>query len=308
MGTYVLRRLLQMIPVFILATLLLYAMVYGLPGDAAAALCGDRACDPAFVEKFNEEHHLDEPLLVQYGYYLQGIVTLDFGETFTGRPVLDVMKETFPVTIKLAMIAWALEILIGIPVGLIAGLNRGTFLDTAALLLTLLVISIPVFVLGFLAQFYLGLRWEIFDPTVGGDASWSALLLPGVVLAALSVAYITRLMRTSIVENKSSDYVKTALAKGLPKRRIIGVHLLRNSLIPVVTFLGTDLGALMGGAIVTEGIFNVPGVGNQIYRAISAGENATVVSFVTVLIFVYLVANLIVDLLYAVLDPRIRLD
>ena len=140
------------------------------------------------------------------------------------------------------------------------------------------------------------------------DSSWSALLLPGVVLAALSVAYITRLMRTSIVENKSSDYVKTALAKGLPKRRIIGVHLLRNSLIPVVTFLGTDLGALMGGAIVTEGIFNVPGVGNQIYRAIGAGENATVVSFVTVLIFVYLVANLIVDLLYAVLDPRIRLD
>lgn len=308
MGTYVLRRLLQMIPVFILATLLLYAMVYGLPGDAAAALCGDRGCDPAFIERFNEKHHLDEPLLVQYGYYLKGVLTLDFGETFTGQPVIDVMKQTFPVTLKLALIAWLLEILIGIPLGLLAGLRRGTLLDSAALLLSLLIISIPVFVLGFIAQYFLGLQWNIFEPTVGGDASWGNLLLPGFVLAAMSVAYIMRLMRTSIVENKSSDYVKTALAKGLPKSRIIGVHLLRNSLIPVVTFLGTDLGALMGGAIVTEGIFNVPGVGNQIYKGILAGENATVVSFVTVLIFVYLVANLIVDLLYAVLDPRIRLD
>ena len=126
------------------------------------------------------------------------------------------------------------------------------------------------------------------------------------VLAAGSLAYVARLTRTSVAENLRADYVRTATAKGLPRRRVVTVHLLRNSLIPVVTFLGADLGALMGGAIVTESIFNVPGVGFTIYRAINLGEAPTVVSFVTVLVMVYLIANLVVDLLYAVLDPRIR--
>ena len=141
---------------------------------------------------------------------------------------------------------------------------------------------------------------------MGGDAPLSDLLLPGVVLGSLSVAYVLRLTRTSVAENMRADYVRTATAKGLPRQRVVTVHLLRNSLIPVVTFLGYDLGALMGGAIVTESIFNVPGVGFTIFRAIKLGEATTVVSFVTVLVMVYLIANLIVDLLYAVLDPRIR--
>ena len=153
-------------------------------------------------------------------------------------------------------------------------------------------------------------RWNIallryFNP-VGAHASVKSLLMPAMVLGALSLAYVLRLTRNSIAENRESDHVRTATAKGLPRRRVITVHVLRNSLIPVVTFLGTDLGALMGGAIVTEGIFNIPGVGGTIYQAIIRGEATTVVSFVTVLIVIYLICNVVVDLLYAALDPRIR--
>ncbi|MEP7192750.1 MAG: ABC transporter permease, partial [Actinomycetota bacterium] len=138
------------------------------------------------------------------------------------------------------------------------------------------------------------------------EAPWNELLLPGIVLGMASLAYIMRLTRTSVVENIHADYVRTAVAKGLPHRRVVTVHLLRNSLIPVVTYLGADIGALMGGAIVTERIFNVHGVGNVLYQAINRGEAPTIVSIVVILVVVYLVFNLLVDILYAVLDPRIR--
>lgn len=308
MGRYIVRRLLQMIPVFFGATFLIFSMVYLLPGDPIVALFGEKAPDPAVAAQLRARYHLDQPLFVQYLYYLKGIVTLDFGTTFSGRSVNDVMADAFPVTIRLALVAFVVEILIGIPVGLIAGLRRGKLFDGAALVSTLVVISIPTFVLGFVLQFLVGVKWGIVRPTVGSGAPWSDLLLPGFVLGALSVAYILRLTRTTVAENARADYVRTAVAKGMPRRRVVSVHLLRNSLIPVVTFLGADLGSLMGGAIVTEGIFNVPGVGYTIYQAIRRGEPATVVSFVTVLVMIFLITALIVDLLYAFLDPRIRYD
>lgn len=164
----------------------------------------------------------------------------------------------------------------------------------------------PIFVIGFLAQFFIGIKWGWVPPTVGGNTSFTNLLLPAFVLGAVSFAYVVRLTRTSVAENLSADFVRTATAKGLSRNRVVNVHVLRNSLIPVVTFLGADLASLMGGAIITEGIFNINGVGGTIYQAVIRGEAPTVVSFVTVLIVVYLVANLIVDLLYAALDPRIR--
>ena len=246
------------------------------------------------------------PFHIQYFEYMKGILTLDFGQTFSRRPVLDVMREAFPITIRLATVAFAIEILIGIPLGLLAGLRRGKFFDNSVLLGTLLVISIPIFVVGFLLQYYLGIKLGWFSPTVSGEAPWNELLLPGIVLGSVSLAYIMRLTRTSVVENTHADYVRTALAKGLPKRRVVTVHLLRNSMIPVVTYLGIDIGALMGGAIVTERIFNVHGVGGTLYQAINRGEAPTIVSIVTILVIIYLFANLFVDLLYAVLDPRIR--
>jgi oligopeptide transport system permease protein len=305
-GTYVLRRLLQMIPVFFGATFLIFYLVLGMPGDPLASMCGERGCDPATAAALRAQFHIGEPLHVQYFEYMKGILTLDFGQTFSRRPVLEVMGEAFPITIRLATIAFILQIIIGIPLGLMAGLRRGKFFDSSVLLSTLLVISIPIFVVGFLMQYYLGIKLGWFRPTVSGEAPWNELLLPGIVLGTVSLAYIMRLTRTSVVENAHADYVRTAVAKGLPKRRVVTVHLLRNSMIPVVTYLGADIGALMGGAIVTERIFNVKGVGGTLYQAINRGEAPTIVSIVTVLVIVYLVANLLVDLLYAVLDPRIR--
>lgn len=174
------------------------------------------------------------------------------------------------------------------------------------LILTLVVISIPTFVTGLLLQLLLGVEWGVIKPSVSPEAPFNELLVPGLVLASVSLAYVTRLTRTSIAENARADYVRTATAKGLPRRRVVLRHLLRNSLIPVVTFIGTDVGALMGGAIVTERIFNIHGVGYQLYQGILRQNSQTVVGFVTVLVLVFLAANLIVDLLYAVLDPRIR--
>ena len=306
MGTYVLRRLLQMIPVFFGATFLIFFLVLGMPGDPLASMCGERGCDPATAAALRAQFHIGQPLQIQYYEYMKGILTLDFGETFSRRPVLDVMREAFPITFRLATVAFLIEIAIGIPLGLLAGLRRGKSFDSSVLLGTLLIISIPIFVVGFLMQYYLGIKLGWFRPTVSGEAPWNELLLPGTVLGTVSLAYIMRLTRTSVVENFHADYVRTAVAKGLPRWRVVTVHLLRNSLIPVVTYLGIDLGALMGGAIVTERIFNVHGVGGTLFQAITRGEAPTVVSFVVILVIVYLFANLLVDLLYAVLDPRIR--
>lgn len=303
---YIGRRLLQMIPVFFGATLLLYALVFLMPGDPVQALGGDRGLSEAARMRIEAEYNLDKPFIVQYLLYIKGIFTGDFGTTFSGQPVTSVMANAFPVTIKLALMALVFEAVFGIIFGVIAGVRRGGVFDSTILLVSLLVIAVPSFVIGFVLQYVVGVKWDLLPVTVGRDESFIALLMPAVVLGALSFAYVIRLTRQSVSENLRADYVRTARAKGLNNGQVMGRHVLRNSLIPVVTFLGADLGALMGGAIVTEGIFGINGVGGSIYQAIIKGEPATVVSFTTVLVIVYIVANLIVDLLYAVLDPRIR--
>ncbi|MDG4858071.1 ABC transporter permease [Streptomyces sp. T-3] len=305
MGRYVIRRLLQMIPVFIGATFLIFVMVYAL-GDPVAALFGDKAPDPATAARIREDLGLDKPLWQQYLHYMGNIFTGDFGTAFNGQKVTELMASSFPVTLRLTIVAILIEIVVGIALGVVSGLKRGRPIDTTLLILTLVVIAIPTFVSGYLLQYFFGLKLGWVRPTVSTDAPFNELILPGIVLALVSLAYVTRLTRTSIAENARADYVRTAVAKGLPKRRVITKHLLRNSLIPVVTFIGADIGALMGGAIVTERIFNIHGVGYQLYNGILRGNSPTVVGFVTILVIVFLVANLLVDLLYAVLDPRIR--
>ncbi|MFI1395201.1 ABC transporter permease [Streptomyces sp. NPDC020681] len=305
MGRYVIRRLLQMIPVFFGATLLIFLMV-NVMGDPIAGLCGDRQCDPATAAQLRKEFGLDKPVWQQYLTYMGNVFTGDFGTAFNGQPVTELMAEAFPVTIRLTLVAIFFEIVIGITLGVITGLKRGHPVDTSALVLTLVVIAIPTFVMGLVVQLVLGVEWGVIKPAVSPEAPLDELIVPGLVLASVSLAYVTRLTRTSIAENARSDYVRTAKAKGLPRGRVISRHLLRNSLIPVVTFIGTDIGALMGGAIVTERIFNIHGVGYQLYQGIVRQNTQTVVGFVTVLVLVFLLANLLVDLLYAVLDPRIR--
>ncbi|MCZ4120026.1 ABC transporter permease [Streptomyces sp. H39-S7] len=302
MGRYVARRLLQMIPVFLGTTLLIFLMVYSLPGDPVAALFGDKAADPATVAKIKHDLGLDQPIWRQYWDYMSGIVMhFDFGSQIrNGRPVTDILGDAFPVTLRLSAMAFVFEIVAGIGLGIVAGLRAGRLADNVILIFTLLIISMPVFVLGYLFMQGFGVG------AVSLDETWGELVGPAVVLGSLSLAYVTRLTRTSMVENLHADYMRTAIAKGLPKRRIVGVHLMRNSMIPVVTFLGTDLGALIGGAVVTESIFNIHGVGGTIYDSIVRREGTTLVGLVTILVIVYLVMALLVDLLYAVLDPRIR--
>ena len=304
---YIGRRLLQTIPVFFGATFLIFAMVYLMPGDPVAALGGDKGLTEAAAARIREEYNLDKPFWLQYLLYLKGIFTLDFGKTFSGRPVTEVLATAFPITIRLAIYALLIEAILGILFGVIAGVRRGGIFDSTVLVLSLVVISVPTFVIGFLMQFFLGIKWGIFPPTAS-TVSLKSLTMPAIVLGAASLAYVIRLTRQSVSENVSADYVRTARAKGLKEGTVMTRHILRNSLIPVATFLGGDLGGLMGGAIITEGIFNINGVGGTLWQSIVRGEPATVVSFTTVLVMVYITANLLVDLLYAVLDPRIRYE
>ncbi|MDX2642699.1 ABC transporter permease [Streptomyces sp. PA03-1a] len=305
MGRYVIRRLVQMIPVFVGTTVLIFVMVYAL-GDPVQARCGDRACDPATAAQIRHDLYLDHPLWQQYLHYMGQIFRGDFGVAWNGQPVTELLATALPVTLRLTVLAVLFEIVIGITLGVLTGLRRGRPADTATLLGTLVVISVPTFVTGYVLQYLLGVKWNLIAPSVSSEARFDELIVPALVLALTSLAYVTRLTRASVVENVHADYVRTAVAKGLPRRRVIIRHLLRNSLIPVVTFIGTDIGALMGGAIVTERIFNIHGVGYQLYQGILRLDSATVVGFVTILVIVFLLANLLVDLLYAVLDPRIR--
>lgn len=308
MYKYILRRLLQMIPVVLGATFLIYAMVFALPGDPTAGKCGQRPCPPAYVAKFRAEHNLDDPLVVQYAKYLGKLAHGDFGTNYYGIPVVEDLQKRYQVTGKLSLMAIGWEITIGIIAGVLAGIRKGRFVDNLVLVSTLFVVSVPTFVIGATLQYYLGVKWSLFPVTVSSEATAYELLLPSLVLGAISLAYVARLTRTNLVENLRADYVRTAVAKGLTRQRVIGVHTLRNSLIPVVTFIGFDFGALLGGAIVTERIFNIQGVGGYIFRSINSRDGIAVVSAVTALVLVYLFVNLIVDLLYGLLDPRISHD
>ena len=306
MGAYIVRRILQAIPVLLGTTFLIYFMVFAMPGDPVVALFGDKTPPPQVLEQLRERYHLNEPFIVQYFIFLGNIFRGDLGVSFSGQPVTEILAQTFPVTLRLAAISTFFLMIAGISVGLVSGLRKGGVFDASALVVSLILISVPIFVVGFVAQFIFGIQLGWFRTTVGPGAPTQDLILPALVLATGSFAQIVRLTRASVIETEGQDFVRTAASKGLSRRRIVPVHILRNSLIPVVTYLAVDFGVLMVGAVVTEGIFSVPGVGRTVYQAIIRGENPTVVSFVTVMVLIYLVVNLLIDLLYAVLDPRIR--
>lgn len=296
-----------MIPVFFGATFLIFSMVFALPGDPIRALAGEKPLSEAVQREFREEYHLDDPLPVQYGHYIAGLFSGNFGQTFRGEQVWDIMKDKFPITAQLALFAFIFEATLGVIAGVLAGLKRGSFVDNLVLVSTITVVSIPIFVLGFLAQLLLGVQLKWF-PIAGVQHGISSFFLPAMVLGSLSLAYVARLLRTSLGENLRADYVRTATAKGLSRMRVVGRHTLRNSLIPVITFLAVDLGFLMGGAIVTETIFNMPGIGREVFLGIKGQEGALVVGIVTAGVLIFMFANLLVDLLYAILDPRIRYE
>ena len=308
MARYVARRILQMLPVIIGTTFLIFLMVWALPGDPFAGKCGQRPCSDAFIQAETARLHLDASLPVQYGFFLWNMLHGDFGTVSNGDTVLSQMIRAFPITLKLTTVAIAFEIILGIGVGILAALRRGRFFDRVTLLTSLVAISFPSFVIGFVIQYVFGVRLGFFRVTVQSGAPWQDLIMPGFVLASLSLAFVLRLTRASLLETLNADHVRTAVAKGLPRSLVIRRHIVRNSLIPVVTYIGADVGTLLGWAIVTEGIFNIQGIGGLLFHAIKLRENATVVSCTTLVVLVVLLVNLLIDLFYAVLDPRIRYE
>ncbi|SDP37157.1 oligopeptide transport system permease protein [Nakamurella panacisegetis] len=302
----VLRRVAELVIVFFGVTFLIYALVFALKGDPIATLAGDRPLPASVVATLRARYHLDDPLWQQYVRYLNGLLHFDLGTDFTGRSVAARMASRWPTTIVLALTAWALEVVFGCALGLIAGLTRGRVPDRLILLGTVLVSSVPIFVVAVTAQLGLGVRLGWF-PIAGTKEGWPvAFLLPGAVIALFGLAAVSRLMRGSVIDSLESDYVRTLWAKGLSARRVVGVHVLRNAGIPVLTFLAVDLGYLLGGAIVVEGIFNMPGIGGLLFSAIRNHEGPTVVGVSTALILIFLVLSALVDVINSALDPRMR--
>jgi peptide/nickel transport system permease protein/oligopeptide transport system permease protein len=311
MFRYIVRRLLQMILTFFGTTFIVFSLMFLGRGDAlhiARSLAGERPISEAQLNAMIAQYHLDQSFIQQYLWYINGLLHLDWGVALNGREIRDILAQAWPVTAKLAVVAIMFTIIFGVTGGIIAGIRRAGIFDNATLVLTLVVIGIPTIVLAPLSQYLFAIKWPIFPPTAGSNPDLYHLLLPGLVLGSLSVATALRLTRASVAENMRSDYVRTARSKGLVRRRVVGVHVLRNSLIPIITFIGVELGNLMGGAIITEGVFNVPGVGSNLFKSVKVGDGPLVVGIVSVLVVVYLVVNLIVDVLYAVLDPRIRYE
>lgn len=305
MGSYVVRRITIMIVIFFGVTLIMYAAVYALPGNPIQNLAGAQHFSQATVNELTARYGLDKPFLQQYGTYIDHLLHGNFGTDFNGNSISTLMAQRWPVTIRLALTAWILEVIFGIGLGTLTALLRGKWLDRSVLLVTIAVLSIPIFVFAYTSQLLLGINAGWF-PVAGVADGWPrSYLLPAVVLSATSIVVVTRLVRSSVVDNLKAEYVRTAKAKGLGPFRIIVRHVLRNSLIPAVTVLGVDLGFIVSGTVVVEGIFNLPGVGNLLFTSIQQQQGPVVVGVATIMVMVFLAVNLVVDLLYGVIDPRI---
>lgn len=307
MGRYVVRRLGQLIVVTLGATLILFACLFVLPGDPVGQIAGsDKARDPAVVAELHKQYGLDKPLVVQYGNYVGKLVTGDLGTDYTqSRPVTEILKPKLANTAKLAVFAIVIDVIIGVGVGILSAMKRYSVWDVSATFVTTLAIGVPPMVLGTIIQniFVVKLNWF---PLIA-DGSFKSMVLPGVTLAIIDAALVAQLARSSMLEVLRADYVKTAVAKGLPGRTVLFRHVLRNSVIPVITYIGISFGGLLGGALITETIFNWNGIGLGLVQAIQQNNNPIITGVVTISVAVFVVLNLIVDLLYAALDPRIRL-
>ncbi|MEV4105221.1 ABC transporter permease [Nonomuraea sp. NPDC049649] len=308
MGAYALRRTLTAIPVLLGTTFIIYLAVYALPGDPIRALAGpNQMISPSVEAALRERFHLDEPLLVRYGHYLGGLLSGDLGTSFSGRPVAEIIAASWPVTVQLGVTAWLMMTVAGVLIGVLAAIRRGAT-DVAVLAGTTVIMGVPFFVVAYVAQIVFGVQLG-WLPVAGTDAGWPlAYLLPGLTLALYGLPQVARLTRTSVLDSLGADHVDTAVAKGLPRLAVLARHVVRNSLIPVVSLLGVSLGYLLGGTVLVEGIFNLPGLGYQIYTAIPQHDGPVVVGIGTLLVIVFMLVNLLVDLLYGLLDPRIRLD
>ncbi|EKU97671.1 ABC-type dipeptide/oligopeptide/nickel transport system, permease component [Leptolyngbya sp. PCC 7375] len=334
MGRYILKRLLHLVPVLLGISLLVFAFLHLIPGDPALVLLGDRA-NPDQVAALRERMGLNEPLPLQYLSFLGSLLKFDLGESiFTGIPIWDEIKLRWPATFELSVSAMLIALILGIPAGVIAAVRKNSWIDNLTMSGSLLGVSMPVYWLGLLLVylFAVNLQWLppsgrigietglafepitgffIFDALVQGDFAalkniLSHLVLPAVTLSTIPLAILARITRSAMLEVLSQDYIRTARAKGLVELFVIGKHALKNAMLPVVTIVGLEFGTLLGGAILTETIFSWPGIGKWIYEGILQRDYPVVQGGVIFVAFVFVLVNLIVDISYAFLDPRIQ--
>ena len=300
---YLVRRLVLTVPVLFGVALLVFAIVRLIPGDPATAIAGPQATE-AFVAQIAEQYHLNEPLYVQFGYFLRDLLAGDLGDsTFSRRPVMVELAERFPRTIQLTLAAMAVAMAIGIPAGIMSARRRNSIFDNLSMIVALLGVAAPVFWLALMLQLLFSVRLGWLPTT--GTGSPAHLVLPAITLGMSTAGLIARVTRSSMLEVLRMEYVQTARAKGLSERDVIYGHAFKNAMIPVVTVVGLQFGILLGGAVLTESVFAWPGVGRLLVDAILSRDYPVVQGTVLVLAATFVVINLIVDLLYAVLDPRI---
>ncbi|MDR1378454.1 MAG: ABC transporter permease [Synergistaceae bacterium] len=302
---YVIRRVLFLIPVLIGVAFCVFTLLYLTPGDPARMILGDMATEGA-IQEFRAKEGLDKPFLLQFGNYIYKAVTQgDIGRSYiTKRPVMHEILTVFPATLKLSAFAIVIAILIGLPCGILSAIKQYSIFDTITMIFAMVGLSMPVFWLGLLLILYFSvyLRWL---PSSGFD-TFKAMILPSLALSAQSISMITRMTRSSMLEVVRADYIRTARSKGQKESVVIWVHALHNALIPVVTLCGLQFGHLLAGAILTESIFAIPGVGRLMVESIKMRDYPVVQGGVLFVAVAFSVVNLLVDLVYAYIDPRIK--
>lgn len=304
MHKYVLKRILLLIPVLLGVSLLVFAIMSLTPGDPAQLILGENAPREA-VLKLKEEMGLNDPFFIQYLRFVKNAILGDFGRSYTtGREVFGEIFARFPNTFILAILGIIISVCIGIPIGIISATRQYSFLDSFSMIIALLGVSMPVFWLGLMLilMFSVKLGWL---PS-GGFDGFKSIILPAVTLGVGSAAIITRMTRSSMLEVIRQDYIRTARAKGVAEKVVINKHALKNALIPIITVVGLQFGNLLGGAVLTESVYSWPGVGRLMVDAIRQKDTPTVLAAVVFLAAAFSVVNLLVDILYAYVDPRIK--
>jgi peptide/nickel transport system permease protein len=312
MFAYAIRRILATIPVMALVALFVFSLLYLAPGDPAAIIAGDQAT-PADVERIRASLGLDRPFLIRFGEWLWNVLNGDLGVSiFTNLPVVHMIAQRVEPTLSLMVLTLTLSITLAVPMGVIAAWKQGTWIDRAIMVLAVLMFSVPVFVVGYVLAYTFALQLDWFPvqgytPISSGIGPWiNNLALPAVALGSAFVALLARITRATMLEVLSQDYVRTAKAKGVGQRQILFLHGLKNAAVPIVTIIGIGFSALIGGAVVTESVFAIPGIGRLVVDAILRRDYPVIQGVVLMFSFVYVLVNLAVDLLYTVFDPRIR--
>jgi peptide/nickel transport system permease protein len=312
MLTYVIRRVLATIPVMAVVALFVFSLLYIAPGDPAAVIAGDQAT-PADVERIRQSLGLDRPFLIRFGEWCWQILHGDLGTSiFTNLPVANLIAQRIEPTLSLMAVTLVFAVCIAVPMGVVAAWKAGTWIDRAIMAFAVLGFSVPVFVVGYLLAyiFALQLDWlpvQGYTPLSNGLWPWlENLILPAVALGSVYVALIARITRAAMLEVLQQDYIRTARAKGMGQTDLLFVHALKNAAVPIVTVIGIGVALLIGGAVVTETVFAIPGVGRLTVDAILRRDYPVIQGIVLLFSFVYVLVNLVIDLLYTVLDPRIR--